>query len=227
MDDPAHKNQKSKHYILQINGTLRVQVLPPSCEVYALVHRIGPPLVQRSAFHTHVSRASGAVERLCTEQATQDRPNLRKRASKRTGRLSEGASGEMEERLERLQERDGRLSAVVRLVHCITGPRLRRQYFVGTDSAVIVGGGHYLETLQCPMSFVTCVCVCVCSGYAIHSQQTGAICRVCGDCSESFDQPPNINSNNDSSNTQAHLLCSFAFYTSPLYFLYYLLRYGA
>ena len=87
MDDPAHKNQKSKHYILQINGTLRVQV-PPSCEVYALV---GPPLVQRSAFHTHVSRASGAVERLCTEQATQDRPNLRKRASKRTGRLSEGS----------------------------------------------------------------------------------------------------------------------------------------
>ena len=114
--------------------------------------------MQRSAFHTHVSRASGAVERL---QATQDRPNLRKRASKRTGRLSEGASGEMEERLERLQERDGRLSAVVRLVQCITGPRLRRQYFVGTDSAVIVGGGHYLETLQCPMSFVTCVCVCV------------------------------------------------------------------
>ena len=108
---------------------------------------------------------------------------------------------EMEERLERLQERDGRLSAVVRLVHCITGPRLRRQYFVGTDSAVIVGGGHYLETLQCRMSFVmnVCVCVCVYSGYAIHSQQTGAICRVCGDCSESFDQPPNINSNNDSS----------------------------
>ena len=154
MDDPAHKNQKSK--TLHSTDKRGPASSGTSCEVYALVHRIGPPLVQRSAFHTHVSRASGAVERLCTEQATQDRPNLRKRASKRTGRLSEG---EMEERLERLQERDGRLSAVVRLVHCITGPRLRRQYFVGTDSAVIVGGGHYLETLQCPMSFVTCVCV--------------------------------------------------------------------
>ena len=51
----------------------------------------------------------------------------------------------MDEQLERLQDSGGRLSAVVRLVHCITGPRLRRQYFVGSDATVSsVYGGHYL-----------------------------------------------------------------------------------
>ena len=52
----------------------------------------------------------------------------------------------MDEQLERLQDRDGRFSAVVRLVHCITGPRLRRQYFVGTEVAVSLPSGRYLDS---------------------------------------------------------------------------------
>ena len=51
----------------------------------------------------------------------------------------------MEEQLERLQDRGGRMSAVVRLIHCITGPRLRRQYFEGTEAMVSEYSGHYLE----------------------------------------------------------------------------------
>ena len=42
------------------------------------------------------------------------------------------------EQLERLQDRDGRFSVVVRLFQCITGPRLRRQYFVGEEATVSV-----------------------------------------------------------------------------------------
>jgi hypothetical protein len=86
----------------------------------------------------------------------------------------------MDAQLDRLQDRDrrGRLSAVVRLVHCITGPRLRRQYFVGTDSSGLPYAPNKFEQ------------------YA------------------------------ESVITAAHLLCTFAFYTSPLYFVYYLLRYG-
>ena len=42
----------------------------------------------------------------------------------------------MDEQLDRLQDRDGRFSAVVRLVHCVAGPRLRRQYLLGADQAV-------------------------------------------------------------------------------------------
>lgn len=51
----------------------------------------------------------------------------------------------MDEQLERLQDSGGGLSAVVRLVHCIVGPRLRRQYFVGADGTVSIWGGYYLE----------------------------------------------------------------------------------
>ena len=55
----------------------------------------------------------------------------------------------MDEQLERLQDSGGRLSAVVRLVHCITGPRLRRQYFLGPEASVSVWSGHYLELVFC------------------------------------------------------------------------------
>ena len=85
----------------------------------------------------------------------------------------------MDEQLDRLQDRDGRFSAVVRLVHCITGPRLRRQYLLGTDQAVcfsILGGGRYLD-VQVNVSPA-------CSGYAVRSQQAGAVCRDCGHSSE-------------------------------------------
>lgn len=84
----------------------------------------------------------------------------------------------MDEQLERLQDSGGRLSAVVRLVHCITGPRLRRQYFVGSDAT----GMPYI--------------------------------------------PNKLEQYAESVITAAHLLCSFAFYTSPLYFVYYLVRHG-
>ena len=67
----------------------------------------------------------------------------------------------MDDQLDRLQDRDGRFSAVVRLVHCITGPRLRRRYLVGTDQAVILGGGHYLDELVLKLR--------ICSGYGVHS----------------------------------------------------------
>ena len=59
----------------------------------------------------------------------------------------------MDEQLDRLQDRDGRFSAVVRLVHCVTGPRLRRQYLMGADQAVDLGRwalfrppGRYTQT---------------------------------------------------------------------------------
>jgi hypothetical protein len=84
----------------------------------------------------------------------------------------------MEEQLERLQDRGGRMSAVVRLIHCITGPRLRRQYFEGT------------EAMGMPYT------------------------------------PTKLEQYAESVITAAHLLCSFAFYTSPLYFVYFLVRHG-
>lgn len=46
----------------------------------------------------------------------------------------------MDEQLERLRDSGGGLSAMVRLVQCIIGPRLRRQYFAGTDAAVSILG---------------------------------------------------------------------------------------
>lgn len=52
----------------------------------------------------------------------------------------------MDEQLDRLQDRHGHVSSVVRLVHCITGPRLRRQYFLGTDATVSLSSGYYLES---------------------------------------------------------------------------------
>lgn len=57
------------------------------------------------------------------------------------GRLRSSARVTMDEQLERLQDSGGGFSAVVRLVHCIVGPRLRRQYFVGADATVSIWVG--------------------------------------------------------------------------------------
>ena len=55
-----------------------------------------------------------------------------------TSRYDCGTMPTIDEQLDRLRDRGGRFSAAVRLVHCITGPRLRRQYFLGTDVNVSV-----------------------------------------------------------------------------------------
>jgi len=38
--------------------------------------------------------------------------------------------------LDRLREQGGKTSAVIRLFQCITGPRVRRQYFLGLTNEV-------------------------------------------------------------------------------------------
>ena len=55
----------------------------------------------------------------------------------------------LDEHLDRLQDGGRGMSSVVRLVHCVTGPRLRRQYFVGSDTNVRPDYGvHYLDCIQ-------------------------------------------------------------------------------
>lgn len=75
------------------------------------------------------------------------------------GRRRSSARVTMDEQLERLRDSGGGLSAMVRLVQCIVGPRLRRQYFAGTDGAVSRLGGYYLESRLCH-TFRVIVSVC-------------------------------------------------------------------
>jgi len=62
--------------------------------------------------------------------------------------------------LDRLREQGGKTSAVIRLFQCITGPRVRRQYFLGLTNEVNLAtfccGWSLIRNYQLPMLLIVC-----------------------------------------------------------------------